>query len=61
MLEPTTAELTSCPNQPGNLPEHGDAIKEITMYRRRPPPDNQRPARAHTGYASRREPRSCRG
>jgi Spy/CpxP family protein refolding chaperone len=33
MLEPKTAELISCRHQPGNLPQHDQATKEITMTR----------------------------
>jgi hypothetical protein len=44
MLEPNTAELISRRHQPGNLPEHGQATKEITMHQRQPPADNERPA-----------------
>jgi hypothetical protein len=40
MLEPNTAELISCRHQPGNLPEHDQATKEITMHQRQPPADN---------------------
>jgi hypothetical protein len=48
MLEPNTAELISCRHQPGNLPEHGQATKEITMHQRQQPADNERPHRLPT-------------
>jgi len=52
MLEPTIAELTSCPNQPGNQAKPGYAIKEITMHRRRPPADHERPGPPAPGTAA---------
>jgi hypothetical protein len=43
MLEPTTVEVMSCPNQPGNPPEPDQDIEEIAMHRRKQAADLGRP------------------